>query len=140
MRITRRKKAAWPKATMWAGFGLWGVLVLFAEASSVAKEKEPKPFALLVGSCFSEDGLSLPGAKVRVEIQLEEGKPGKEKNWQTVSDARGEFALRLPVGRRSFLIKASREGFVPVQQIVSFVQDERQNVILKFELELSKKK
>ena len=106
----------------------------------MAKEKKLESFALLVGSCFNGNGFALPGARVRVEIQPEEGSSGKGKHWQAVSDARGEFALRLPSGRHTFLIRASREGFIPVQEKVSFVLDERQDVILKFELDMSKKK
>ena len=120
--------------------GLCGLLILVSRANVVAKEKESEPFALLVGSCFQGEGFSLPGAKILVEIQSEEGKLSKVKKWQTVSDNRGEFALRLPAGRHSFLIKASLEGFTPLENTVSFVQDERQNVILKFELDSKKKK
>lgn len=106
----------------------------------MAKEKEPDSFALLVGSCFNNDGFSLPGTSIRVEMQMNQEKQGKVEKWQTVSDARGEFALRLPAGRHSFLIKASREGFVPLEATVSFVQDERQDIILKFKLGSSKEK
>ena len=120
--------------------GLCGLVILGSGANLVAKEKESEPFALLMGSCFHGEGFSLPGAKIQVEIQPEEGKHSKVKKWQTVSDNRGEFALRLPAGRHSFLIKASREGFTPLEKTVSFVQDERQDIILKFELDSSKKK
>jgi hypothetical protein len=120
--------------------GLSGVLIFLQEAGPLAKGKEPELFALLVGSCFNSEGFSLPAATIRVELQTNDEKRGKVKKWQTVSDARGEFALRLPAGRHSFLIKASREGFVPLEETVSFVQDERQNVILKFKAGSSKEK
>ena len=128
------------KSTTLVWMGLCGFLILLQDAPPLAKEKEPDTFALLVGSCFNSDGFSLPGATIRVEIQTNLEKHGKVKTWQAISDARGEFALRLPAGRHSFLIKASREGFVSLEQTVSFVQDERQDIILKFKPGSSKRK
>jgi len=140
MKSAKRKRLSVAGQTMLVCIGLCGLVILVSGANRVAKEKESEPFALLVGSCFHGEGFSLPGARIRVEIQPEEGKHSQVKKWQTISDTRGEFALRLPAGRHSFLIKASREGFTPLEKTVSFVQDERQNVILKFELDSSKKK
>lgn len=120
------------------GIGFYGFLVLLQGASLEGKEKEPEPFALLVGTCTNDEGFSLPGATIRVEMQSNEGKHGKVKKWQTLSDARGEFALRLPPGRHTFLVYGSRAGFASAQGTVSFAQDERQNIILKFKLESSK--
>ena len=129
----------WPWKTILIGIGLCGFLILLQEATLVGKEKEPEPFALLVGTCTNDEGFSLPGATIRVEMQSNEEKHGKVKRWQTISDARGEFALRLPPGRHTFLVHGSRAGFASSRGTVSFVQDERQNIILKFELESSKK-
>ena len=96
MRSVTRKKRGGPRNTSLVGMGLCGVLILLQEAGPLAKGKEPELFALLVGSCFNSEGFSLPGATIRVEMQTNDEKRGKVKKWQTVSDARGEFALRLP--------------------------------------------
>jgi hypothetical protein len=140
MRNSIRKRRGRLRIRPFIWMGLCGFLILLQEIVPLAKEKEPDSFALLAGSCFNSDGFSLPGASIRVEMQTNQEKPGKTKKWQTVSDARGEFALRLPAGRHIFLIKASREGFVPLETTVSFVQDERQDIILKFHLGSSKEK
>jgi len=139
MMSASRKKMSGPWKKTVLGMGLCGVLIFLQEASLVAKEKELEPFALLVGTCTNDEGFSLAGATIRVEMQTNEEKHGKVKKWQTVSDARGEFALRLPPGRHTFVVHGTRAGFASSQGTVSFVQDERQNIILKFELESSKK-
>jgi hypothetical protein len=139
MMSATRRKMSWPWKTTAIGIGLCGFLIFLQGTSLVGKEKELEPFALLVGTCTNDEGFSLPGATIRVEMQSNEEKKGKMKKWQTLSDARGEFALRLPPGRHTFLVYGSRAGFASSQGTVSFVQDERQNIILKFELESSKK-
>lgn len=140
MRDKTRNGIGWPKNTGLLWLGLCGFLILSHETSPLTKEKEPESFALLMGSCFNSDGFSLPGVAILVEMQTNQEKHSKVKKWQTISDARGEFALRLPAGRHTFLVKASREGFLPLKETVSFVQDERQDVILKFKPGSSKEK
>ena len=122
----------------WAA--LHGLMTLLPDSSLLAKDKGLEPYALLLGTCFTGEGFSLPGAKILVEMKAAEIKKDKGKKWQTVSNVRGEFALRLPAGHHAFLINASREGFKPVQKTVSFEQDERQDVILRFEIDPAKKK
>lgn len=114
------------------------LLVLLAnQATTVAaakdKKKEPDPYALLFGTCFNEQGFSLPGARVIVELVSEPAVKMKRKKWEMVSSPRGEFAIRLPAGRHLFKITATREGFKPAETAVSFEADERQDVVLKLE-------
>ncbi|MFN8005724.1 MAG: hypothetical protein U0V70_01585 [Terriglobia bacterium] len=134
-----RGSAPRPKARKWQIIGGGGLLLLWLAASGAAKDKGGEPYALLMGSCFDGSGHTLPGVKVRIEMEAGESKSGKKKIWQAISDARGEFAVRLPAGRHTFLVNGSREGFIDLQQKVSFVEDEREDVMLKFEPGTSKK-
>ena len=76
---------------------LLGALGLSGAAWGKDKKERKKagrkggPLGLLSGTVFHPGGLSLPGASVTAFAT--DG--GKDK-WEGVTDARGEFALRLP--------------------------------------------
>jgi hypothetical protein len=106
---------------------------------STIKEKQAEPFALLIGTCFNEQGFSLQGAKVLVELVSEPAVKVKKKKWEMVSSPRGEFALRLPAGQHTFRVTASKDGFKSAEKTVSFGGDERQDIVLSLEPELKKK-
>jgi hypothetical protein len=97
------------------------------------KGKKPEAFALLVGTCFNEKGLSLPGAKVIVELTSEPTVKLKKKKWEMVSSPRGEFAVRLPAGRYVFKVTATKNGFRRSEKTMSFEADERQDIVLSLE-------
>jgi hypothetical protein len=97
------------------------------------KKKESDAYALLFGTCFNEQGFSLPGARVVVELTSEPSVKMKTKKWEMLSSPRGEFAVRLPAGRHDFKITATRQGFKPAETTVSFDADERKDVVLKLE-------
>ena len=99
----------------------------------MAKEKKAEPFALLMGTCFTEQGFSLAGVKVQVAVKPDSGIKTKKKKWELISSPRGEFAIRLPAGRNTFVISASKEGFRPVEKTIAFENDERQDLIIKLE-------
>jgi Carboxypeptidase regulatory-like domain len=61
-------------------------------SSSKTKDK-PIPSFLIRGTVFNENALSFPGVQVRIRLS------GKKKfKWQTYTDSRGEFAVRVPPG------------------------------------------
>ena len=67
------------------------------ESSSTAKPKPPKYSHandfLIRGTVFNEKALSFPG------VQLHVKRTGQKKfHWETVTNSRGEFALRVPQG------------------------------------------
>ncbi len=73
---------------------LWG---LAGPAPAPAAEQSRKGAHendfLLFGTVFTEQGLALPGAEVRVR------RAGERKvRWEARSDRRGEFAVRVPQG------------------------------------------
>ncbi len=97
------------------------------------KPKEPEPYALLYGTCFTSQGFSLPGARVIVVFASEPPRKTKKKKWELFSSPRGEFTIRLPAGKNEFKVTATRAGFRPAEATVSFEADERRDIILKLE-------
>ena len=68
-----------------------------AESSS---QQKPNPSAgrhgndfLVRGTVFAPNGLALPGAELRIRRRSE-----KKFQWQTVSNSRGDFAVRVKMG------------------------------------------
>ena len=55
--------------------------------------------------------------------------PQKTLDEQT-SDARGEFAFRVPVGMNTYVVAATLKGFKPVAQEVEIYSQERVNETL----------
>ena len=68
--------------------------------------------SVIRGSVFSEDGRSLPGAKVVIErVPGEGGEPVAAFKRESRSDRMGVFSFRVPKGESRYRITASREGF-----------------------------
>jgi hypothetical protein len=101
--------------------------------AAATKEKEIPPYCLLMGSCFNDKGLSLPGVDILVERKQDPAIKGKKK-WELVSSPRGEFAVRLPAGKRAFIVTAKKKGYKPMQKVVEFTYDERQDIIFNMTL------
>jgi hypothetical protein len=115
---------------------LW-TLVCFAGSSVIEakdKGKEAEPYCLLVGSCFNPKGFSLPGVSIVVEMKLEPARKVKKRKWELVSSPRGEFAVRLPAGKNTFLVTATMKGYKAIEKKVEFLNDERQDIALNMEL------
>jgi hypothetical protein len=103
------------------------------EAKEREKEWKEEAFALLVGTCFNEKGLSMRGVTIEAEIQAPSEQKLKKKRWNAVTDIRGEFALRLPAGKAKFLVKANKDGYRSQEKTVIFSSDERQNILFNME-------
>jgi hypothetical protein len=64
------------------------------ESSSNGKKKAVPAF-LIIGTVFNEQALSFPGALVRIRRTGE-----KKYRWETYTNSRGEFAVRVPEGQQ----------------------------------------
>jgi hypothetical protein len=91
-----------------------------------AEKNKDDSHALLMGSVFTADGLSLPGIKVSVKR-----KDDKKPRWRAVSDRRGEFALRLPAGTETYEVTAGSKGFESQTKTVEFRGSERVDVFFR---------
>ena len=94
--------------------------VLWAKVG--AAEKKPKatePFGVIAGSVFRETGFSFAGVELVVVWEVD-GK--KKKEWKGRTDARGEFAFRVPAGVGRYTVRVKAEGHAPE---VERVREER---------------
>jgi hypothetical protein len=87
---------------------------------AASKKKDKEAAAILAGTVFQSSGHSLPGAKVEAVAQDD----AKIKA-SAAADAQGDFAIRVPAGRRTYVVTASAKGFQPAQKTVEVYEDER---------------
>ena len=77
-----------------------------SESSSTRKSKHSHADDLVIrGSVFNDRGLAMAGVKLRIRRSDQ-----KKSRWETNSNSRGEFAVRVPKGP-DFEIAAERKGF-----------------------------
>ena len=82
-----------------------------ASAESSSKEKSTTPASrhsndfLIRGTVFTEDGLALPGAQMRIRRTAE-----KKTRWETISNSRGDFAVRVKMGS-AYEVTVRAKGF-----------------------------
>jgi hypothetical protein len=64
-----------------------------SSSSSKKGKDKPVPSFLILGTIFNEKALSFPGVQVRIRQAGE-----KKYHWETYTNFRGEFAVRVPPG------------------------------------------
>jgi hypothetical protein len=92
------------------------------ESSSQQKPGAPSVHSndfLVRGTVFTQEGLALPGAKLRIRRAAE-----KKFRWDTVSNSRGNFAVRVKMGA-DYEVVASAKGFQEQSQPVNAASGER---------------
>lgn len=92
------------------------------------KKSSVPPYALIFGNVFDPAGRLFAGAEVQVRRE-NETKP----RWRAQSDARGEFAVRLPAAAARYVVRVRAKGFAEEVQTVTVSNDER--VDLSFRLQ-----
>jgi carboxypeptidase family protein len=105
-------------------------LVLLAALAMPAvfagKKKGAEPYALVAGTVFREPGFALAGAEVVIVPNPAEGQaPVKIKKLEAHSDARGEFAVRVPPVPMRYTIHVSAGGYQPEEKSVSVEGEQR---------------
>jgi len=87
-----------------------------SDESSSAKKSTKFPHAdwfLIHGTVFDDKSLSLPGAQLRIKRQGE-----KKFRWNTYTNSRGEFAIRVPPGA-DYEVVVQSKGFAEATQPVN---------------------
>jgi hypothetical protein len=98
-------------------------------AGADKKKGEPEPYGLVVGSVFREPGLALAHADVTlIPKPPPDGPPVKMKKMQTISDARGEFAFRVPAAAASYTVTVAAKGYQGEQKSVTMQGEGRVDV------------
>jgi hypothetical protein len=94
-----------------------------SDSSSSRKSKHTHADDLVIhGTVFNERGLAFPGVKLRIRRSDQ-----KKPHWETYSNFRGEFAVRVPKGP-DYEIAAESKGFARQSQAINGQSEE--NVVL----------
>jgi len=94
------------------GSGVWVFVLLSAlgglsQTSSTlgfaqhARAQANKDYALIYGTVLGPDDRRVPGVPIKIRAASE-----KKAKWELISDNSGEFAQRVPVGARDYVIEA----------------------------------
>ena len=84
---------------------------------------------------FRNTGFSLPGAEVTVIPESATGTRAKAKKIKAVSDARGEFAVRVPAAPMRYTVGVKASGYRAQQKSISITADERVDLFFRLEPE-----
>lgn len=103
---------------------------LLLPAARVWGKKEKGAQAVIAGTVFRDTGFLLRGAEVIVK-PTPAGR--KKQEWKALSDARGEFALRVPAGPASYNLIVSASGYRSQEKTVTLAGEER--VEFSFQME-----
>jgi hypothetical protein len=94
-----------------------------SESSSSRKSKHSHADELVIrGTVFNERGLAMQGVKLRIRRSDQ-----KKSRWETYTNSRGEFAVRVPKGP-DYEIAAESKGFAKQSQAINGQAEE--NVVL----------
>jgi hypothetical protein len=102
-----------------------------AVSAGADRKKQPPAYALVAGTVFRDTGMSLAGAEVAIEIVAAEN--SKPRKWKAVTDARGEFAVRLPAVAASYKVTAGARGYEPQQKTIQMAGEDRVDVFFRLD-------
>jgi hypothetical protein len=85
------------------------------------------PSFLIIGTVFNENALSFPGVQVRVRVSGE-----KKFKWETYTNSRGEFAVRVPPGSEYEVVTHVKKYADQTQNVDAKV-DVQQRLSIKLE-------
>lgn len=111
------------------------LLCLFA-APPVAVGKDQRletSYAVVAGTVFRESGLSLPGAEVELSAEDQTQKSHRQKRTKLITDARGEFAFRVPAVAAAYKLIVKAAGYQAQEKPVSVAGEERVDVFFRLE-------
>jgi hypothetical protein len=107
---------------------------LYFKKDKPKKSSQPQPaFGVIAGTVFRPPGFALPGAEVVITPQSDPPAGIKISKQRAISDARGEFAVRVPAVPMKYLVNVKSSGFVEQQKAVQIEGEQRKE--LTFELE-----
>lgn len=116
---------------------LWLLLVLAAGlATSAGAGQQPQAYAVVAGTVFREPGYALAGAAARLRVKTPPPGVKRLRPQEAVSDARGEFAFRVPPGKAEYMVSVQAAGYVGEEKPANVTSDERVDVF--FELRAAK--
>lgn len=118
---------------------LSGPFVLGA-APPAARFQRGSSYALVAGTVFRDTGFALPNAEIVLTAKVLPEGVKKFKPLRAFSDARGEFAFRLPPARAEYTLTVKADGYQSAQRDVQVSADERADVFLELKPAAAEKK
>lgn len=115
-------------------FVLLSVLAGLSQTSSAlglpqqSRAQAKNDYALIYGTVFGPDDRRVPGVAIKIRPASD-----KRAKWELVSDNSGEFAQRVPVGARDYVIQADitvPKGQQKPEMTVHIDDNERRDVSL----------
>ncbi len=114
---TKKRKSSLPL--------LLAACLLAAFTLTAAEKPAPKRQAILAGSVHDQpSGLALPGIRIEIRRQGE-----KKSRWHAVTDVRGDFAVRVPAGKATYVIATASKEHTNQEIAVEVVSHERVDVL-----------
>ena len=136
----KTKKKRKPKKRIGTNLSVLLALLLVAilpVAAAPKKKPAPDTYAVVSGSVFDSSGYALPGADATLapDVQAPGVQAQKVKPIEAVSDARGEFVVRVPPGPMHYIVAVHAKGYQSQQKTVSVQDQERVEVTFQLERE-----
>jgi hypothetical protein len=124
--------AGWPRLP--AVLAVAGGLLWPGAAPASGKKKKPaEPFALISGTVFRDTGMSLAGAEVTAQPRGSPRQAQAGKKITVTTDARGEFAIRVPAAPLGYTVSVRAGGYKRQEKAVSVAGEERVDVFIRLE-------
>lgn len=110
---------------------------VFLPSPALAKKKPAlETYAVISGSVFQESGYALADAAITLTADPPAGsEPAKTPKMEAVSDARGEFILRVPPGPAHYSVTVAAKGYRNLVKSVTVEGEERIEVTFQLERE-----
>lgn len=91
--------------------------------------KKAIPGFLILGTVFNQNSLAFPGVSVRVRK-----KGDKKYRWQTYTNSRGEFAVRVPEGNDYEVAVHAKDFQDQMQEVKTDIGDTQQRLSIRLAL------
>ena len=98
------------------------------ESSSTSKHKSKIPPFLIIGTVFNEHALAFPGVEVKIRR-----KGDKKFRYDTYTNSRGEFAIRVPDGIEYEVVVREKNYKEQSQAVVANMADVQKRLTFKLE-------
>lgn len=131
MKRTRTGSSAALRGAVWIGCAF-----LLAAAGGAEKKKSKasqSPYAVVAGTVFQENGMSLGGAEMTLSAAGDPEQARNFKKMKVVANSRGEFAFHVPVTEAEYTVMAKAPGYAPQEKKASIAGETRVDVFFRLE-------
>jgi hypothetical protein len=120
-----------------AGFLLVLSLLATGWECSAGNKKPPDEYSIVGGTVFRDPGFAVRGAEVSLQPDPEtpEQRAVKVKPMKVLSDARGEFAFRVPPVAMRYKLAVTAKGYQGQEKTVSISGGERSDATFMLQAE-----